>query len=1458
MPTEARSGEASPERCLIEVLNAKRHPVGRGIVAGHDPETGFGLIVTCAHVVNAALPGRVKGDPDRPEPFEITVRFPFSGAAGAKVDRSVTLVTWLPDGAATFAGRDMACLTMSEPLPPGTTVPTLVPGGYAGGPVRLVGLTGSEFVAKTPGYVTGTVLGRRDPGRYQVDQDITGDIRVREGSSGGPVWDRTTNQVVGLVQAIPRSETAVDVYVLGAELIEEASRHVLYQVLECPYVGLSAFEREDAHRFFGREKLIGEIAARTKKTSLLVVTGDSGSGKSSVVRAGLVARLAATPKMTIGVCDLSEQPFLDVVGALASACYDQPLAPKDIEVLLAKLDAESLDGCMALLRGSGRASKRLLLVLDQFERIEEADSAVKAKFLGMLGELAAKPAGNAQVIIVVRGDHLHHFTNIDGPLGDRFRTQALWVSAMSKQDLRTAITGPVADAALPVEFADGLVEQICQDLTDNRHLRGSPLPHLQIVLRLLWERQVGRKLTLRAYRELGGVSHALAQHADSCLADLGEDKREPARRILILLVMPETTDVARRVKLSAFRRDDLPVVDDLVNTRLITAVEGQAVPGEKTVEIAHETLLRSWKQLRDWVMELHDFAWWFGDTDIRRDEWIKEDRNAEYLLVGNRLTRAKLMCERFPEDARPITDFVAASATAAERAELDRRQALERDEAIRLAGQSELALGSAPAKLPIALALGICALRKQEVLEANSAVRRALAIAGQERLRIPHGGPVRSVVYSPDGKLLVTASDDGTCQVYHVATNSQVAQLRHPAGLASAVFNPAGTHVATGGADGVARVWDLHAQSQPATLPHKGPVTAVAFSPDGHRLATASNDGTARIWDWAADGPAMELPVSGLVTAVGFVSGLPLLVTVSYDGDDGDIRLWNTHTGQVTRQWKQDHPIRAFTFNHDGTRFATAGDDWTVRVFDPAAAEEVLCLKHQDSVAAVAFSPDGQHLASANDDGTARVWNVAQGFEVAHLVHANQVYSVHFSPDGISLATASEDQTARIWKVATGEELARLVHESTVCQAVFGPDCQTIATASEDATARVWQATAGGEVLTLPHGEPVTAICFAATRDDTIVATAGGTAAWDHSSAEGPPRMVRIWNGLSGEQVGDPLVHPAAVADIAFSGGMIATACADNHARLWDLASGTQVATVAHGGAVNSVAIDPAGRLLATASNDNSARLWDIQACVEVALLPHQDWVGSAVFCPDGVVLATAAAKVVCLWQISDCLADSSQPECRVLPHESVVYDILFDRLGTRIATVANDRVTRIWDARTGQLVQPIPHGSRGRFRAAFSPDGSLIATAGDDGIAQVWQTETGTHVAQFVHEPAVRSVMFTRDGSCLATVGEDGTVRIWSVRNGNRGEVTRLIHGGTDVIMAFSPDGRRVATAGADGYCRIWALTTEELIDLACARLTRNLSTSEWARYLPGVPYQPLCDEASETGGTTAPFRMT
>jgi CHAT domain/WD domain, G-beta repeat len=275
-----------------------------------------------------------------------------------------------------------------------------------------------------------------------------------------------------------------------------------------------------------------------------------------------------------------------------------------------------------------------------------------------------------------------------------------------------------------------------------------------------------------------------------------------------------------------------------------------------------------------------------------------------------------------------------------------------------------------------------------------------------------HIEKVTAVVFSPDGRRLVTASDNVTARVWDVTKGQQVARFTHSDQVYGVAFSPDGRRLATASEDNTARVWDATSGQQLAMVTHSDRVRGVAFSPDGRRLATASEDNTARVWD--------------------ATSGQQLAMV--------------THNSRV----------REVVFSPDGRRLATASTDETARVWDATSGQQLAMVTHNNWVVGVAFSPDGRRLATASNDKTVRIWDATSGQQLATLLHSDWVVGVAFSPDGRRLATASWDKTARIWDITSGQQLATLPHSDWVVGVAFSPDGRRLATASTDKTAKIW------------------------------------------------------------------------------------------------------------------------------------------------------------------------------------------------------------------------------------------------------------------------------------------------------------------------------------------------------------------------------------------------------------------
>ena len=325
---------------------------------------------------------------------------------------------------------------------------------------------------------------------------------------------------------------------------------------------------------------------------------------------------------------------------------------------------------------------------------------------------------------------------------------------------------------------------------------------------------------------------------------------------------------------------------------------------------------------------------------------------------------------------------------------------------------------------------------------------------------LKHYGNIKSAVFSPDGKCIVTASDDNTARVWDAATGRPLTEpLKHDGSIYSAVFSPDGKYIVTASMDSTARVWDA-ATGKPVTEPlkHDNNVNSAVFSPDGKYIVTASLDSTARVWDASTGKPMTEpLKHDDSVNSAVFSPDGKYIVTASRDNT---ARVWDAATGKpVTEPLKHISNVYSAVFSPDGKYIVTASADNTARVWDAATGKPVTePLKHDEWVYSAVFSPDGKYIVTASNDNTARVWDAATGKPVTEpLKHDNYVNSAVFSPDGKYIVTASNDNTARVWDASTGKPVTEpLKHDKWVRSAVFSPDGKYIVTASFDETARVW------------------------------------------------------------------------------------------------------------------------------------------------------------------------------------------------------------------------------------------------------------------------------------------------------------------------------------------------------------------------------------------------------------------
>jgi WD40 repeat protein/serine/threonine protein kinase len=1140
---------------------------------------------------------------------------------------------------------------------------------------------------------------------------------------------------------------------------------------ECPYKGLSAFQPEDADRFYGREALTEELVRRLQMQKVLVVGGPSGSGKSSLVRAGLIPALRAGAgpggaRCRIGVMTPGRDALAELYYQLLQTLEQVPGAQRPM------IRPEDLAQRPALARRLAHptgAEPPLVLCIDQFEELFTlSPPAQRQPFIEALSAMTDPADSQVRIVIAVRADYYAACAQVPW-LAERFTDNQVLVGPMNPAELRRAITEPARRAGLYLE------RNLVDAIIDEAGNEAGSLPLISHALVETWMRRKGATLTLEGFRAAGGVAGAIAQTADVIYEQrFGEAEQAATRRLFLHLVSPGegAGDTRRVVDRAEIEADSAPqvmarVVEPLTAARLLTV-------DKRVVQIAHEALLRSWPRLRGWIDEARD------DLRVRQrlirhaEEWRSADREPDLLLRGTPLLSALDWLAKNPDQVGAREqEFIEASADAkrqVEKVEEEKRARARRLRRSAVAALSLLAIGATAAS--VVAFLGYREAQRnglRAVLATEQADARFALALGAVANGLVESDPLLALFLAGEAVARADSEPPGfDARAAMIAARLELAGdgpfllgSAIPVGDAlSLALSPNGAFLAAGQRDGSILVVDT-ATRMPVGAPltgHEGGVEDLKFSPDGSRLVSSGDDGTIRLW-----------PV-----------------------EDGFI-------GAGTIVARFDDVIWGVAFDPPGRKIVSVSEDGSVRLWDATTAEQIgpPLMQRTGDFLSVAFSPDGEGLLVGTGEGQIWSWDLAAGKPLMPPIlgaHSSDVWELVFSPSGDRIATASSDGTSALLTYPDGKVLGHAFAPEDGIQAVEAlPDGSGLVGGGSDGRVRVWDFHQGATVAVsaVGHDRPITEIALSA--DGHLMATLGGdqVARLWRLHAPTPPAVERRVAGSAAKGVA-----------LAEGARLVATGDDAGLVELWRDDAPTPLKLAGHQAQVWSLAVAPDGKTLASADRSGALILWDTASGALRQRAAGEGgatwWVGYA---DGGRLLVTASDAGIDLLD-----ATTLERAAHIAPESGQVTRATVSADGGLLAASSSDGHVRIYDLADGHLVRDIAIIDDVVWSVAFSPDGGLLATAGSDEVVALWNAASGVPVASFAgHSGGAMDLAFLADGATLVVVDRSGQLHLWDVVSERRLAPPIRAHEAASWRLAVEPHGNRFVTSGDDGRVRLW-----------------------------------------------------
>jgi WD40 repeat protein len=1192
------------------------------------------------------------------------------------------------------------------------------------------------------------------------------------------------------------------------------------EVLPCPYRGLYHFDIKDADFYFGREVFVEELFKATQIRNFIPVIGASGSGKSSVVLAGLVPKLQQEGHWLFTYFRPGADPFYNLASALISLYTSVELNDTDRMLQASTLADSFRDEKISLSKvfveiQQKHPKDRVLLIADQFEEVYTlcTDELIRHRFLDLL-ELSIKTPhfqSSSPMVLVstMRADFLGNALAYR-PFADLFGND-IKIGSMNREELRAVIEKP--PAKLEVTFQDGLVECILDDVKDEP----GNLPLLELALTSLWEKRKGKQLNHGDYKEIGRVQGALNSYAEYHYSQFTEDEKPQIQRIFIQLV--RTDEDAGYIRRLATRDDigeeNWDLVIRLATQRLVVTSQND-ISKEKTVELVHEALIREWKRLHQWMIENRDFRAWQERLRTSIRQWESAEQDKDSLLRGLPLAESENWLntrnEELSEDDR---NFIQESIKSRKEGEDKEKQRL--NEKARLQRRFNIGLIAFSALVSV---VAIVAFRQQKAAEAQelgvTALNNfesgygeidalALAMEAGQKLKIPFLSNIECfqecLATSPIlalQKILDNMHQTNQNDTYQIGVNS-IRFIENDSQIAAARKN------------GKITWWDIKGNLKPreqSLYPQETSITSLDFNKDESQLLTGTSDGSIGLWAISKNKPktlgrivtmhhaCKELKKNEVSTnndkcKVNNVRFIPSSNLIATTGEDGNLRIWNLNGKLILPPIKADNKgsIKSLSPSPNGLLLATAGEDGTVKLWHlkgnlkkPEVFKGHGCSKNQEqvshkdcSVNSVWFHPGGNQLVTAGDDGTVRQWDL-KGKQIRKEFQAHQegVETVRMSPNGQNLATAGKNGQVKLWDFNGKLKAEFNGHQGSVISLRFNKASNALATAGkDDGTVRFWKVSdkSSDNSIKLKGYEGLAKQSVESVRfspESEQLATAGDD------------DMVRIWDtkklGLGEKQIAKKFrTGQKGINSIRFqpqptqpkSKGLIATGGKDGTIVLWKR-SGIRLATLSNPNvqfkrgsqAVRSITFNSKGNELFSSSDDGMAVQWKLDGKkLKEFPVQSQGKVVSIRLSQNDNMLATVGENgAAVLWNID------SKDKKVLNGNKGNVNTVSIMRQEDKLAIAGDERVVRLWDF-SGQKLDEFKtyHGRITQIN--FSWDDKLLSVSSDDNKVRLLNL-SGQQLAEFTgHQGNIKSADFSRDGKLLATASADGTAIVWPIR---------------------------------------------------------------------------------------------